>query len=506
MNKIIYLLFTAIFTLIGNAQNALSFDGIDDKVDLGNPANLQLLGTSLTIEAWIYPTSWRTNVWEGDIVVKEQNNHGGYMFRAGDNGKLNFAFGNGTTWNELTTTSGALSLNTWQHVAATYDGVKVRLYKNGVRIDSINYSSNLVGNANSCVIGGWSTTGRNFPGKIDEVRIWDVVRSQAQIAASMNGEFCGGTTGLQAYYKFNQGTAGGSNTGLTTLTDFSGNNTTGTLQNFNLSGSSSNWVTGKSLSTPTGGSGTTSVTACDSYTSPSGNYTWTTNGTYIDTIVSPLGCDSILTINLTIESSNTGTLTATACNSYKSPSGNHTWTTSGTYTDILVNAVGCDSVLIITLTINAIDTTVLQNGTTLTSWATGATYQWFDCDTKTIIPGATNQSFFPTANGTYGVIVTDNNCSDTSACYTVTGIGIDENGVNEFAYYPNPATDILVVELNGFEKNATILISNLTGQVVFSKEFYDSKFKLDLNEIPSGMYTITVRTKNTEQTQKLLVK
>ena len=122
------------------AQNALHFDGVDDKVDCGNPTALQITGTAITIEAWIYPNSWKTNVWEGGIVVKEQNNiNNGFMFRAGNSGRLNFAFGaNGGPWTELTTAANALSLNQWQHVAATYDGSKVRLYKNGILIDSAN--------------------------------------------------------------------------------------------------------------------------------------------------------------------------------------------------------------------------------------------------------------------------------------------------------------------------------------------------------------------------------
>jgi hypothetical protein len=230
------------------AQNALSFDGIDDKVDLGNPAALQITGSNITIEAWIYPTSWRTNVFEGGIVVKEMNtSNNGYMFRAGNNGRLNFAFsGGGLPWKELTTGANTLSLNTWQHVAATYNGSKVRLYVDGVRVDSANYTGTIGNASNNCVIGGWYSTGRNFPGKIDEVRIWNVTRSGSEIANGMNGEFCAAPTGLVAYYKFNQGAAGGNNAGLTTLTDNAGNNN-GTLQNFALTGTTSNWTSGAHL-------------------------------------------------------------------------------------------------------------------------------------------------------------------------------------------------------------------------------------------------------------------
>jgi len=213
----------------------------------------------------------------------------------------------------------------------------------GRRIDGINY----------------------FDGIIDEVRIWNTVRSLADISSSKNGEFCGVPTGLVAYYKCNQGTAGGTNTGQTTLTNSTGSNN-GTLTNFSLTGNSSNWVAGKTLTIGSGGSSTISVSACDSYTSPSGKYTWTQNGQYIDTVSSSLGCDSILTINLTLNSSNTGSMSVTGCNSYTSPSGKYVWSTPGTYKDTITNINGCDSVLTINLTLNTIDTNVLQNSLKLT--------------------------------------------------------------------------------------------------------------------------------------------
>lgn len=92
---------------------------------------------------------------------------------------------------------------------------------------------------------------------------------------------------------------------------------------------------------------------CDtSFVSPSGNYTWNTTGTYYDTLTNAAGCDSIITFNLTFLSSTSSTSTIVTCDSYTSPSGNHTWTTSGTYMDTLVNAVGCDSILTVDLTVN----------------------------------------------------------------------------------------------------------------------------------------------------------
>lgn len=98
--------------------------------------------------------------------------------------------------------------------------------------------------------------------------------------------------------------------------------------------------------------GTNTMSGCESVTSLSGNQIWTTSGTYQDTIttVGPGYCDSIITTTVTINNHSYDTLNPIACYKYVSPLGN-TYYNSGTYTNITQNATGCDSVLIINLTI-----------------------------------------------------------------------------------------------------------------------------------------------------------
>ncbi|MGB0979606.1 MAG: hypothetical protein ACPGVV_09430, partial [Croceimicrobium sp.] len=58
-----------LLVLVGSSlwgQNGLSFDGIDDRVDCGNNSSLQLSGSAITLEAWIYPTAWASQVWQGN--------------------------------------------------------------------------------------------------------------------------------------------------------------------------------------------------------------------------------------------------------------------------------------------------------------------------------------------------------------------------------------------------------------------------------------------------------
>lgn len=91
------------------------------------------------------------------------------------------------------------------------------------------------------------------------------------------------------------------------------------------------------------------VTACGSYTAPGGSV-YTASGMYMDTITNVNGCDSIITISLVIDTATYGAITASACGSYTSPGGS-VYTTSGTFMDTITGSNGCDSIITISLTI-----------------------------------------------------------------------------------------------------------------------------------------------------------
>lgn len=347
------LILLLLFSFSGSlfAQNALDFDGVDDKVDCGGDTSVDLVGSKMTLEAWIYPTAWKTNVFDGNVICKEENkNNYGYMLRVGDGGKLNFAFGDGS-WHELTSASAVLSLNTWQHIAGTYDGQKMRIFVNGAAVDSMSTTGAVISsNGIPLLLGAHSSYTRYYQGIIDEVRVWRICRTPAQIAASMNDEICKPLTGLMAYYKFNHGKAGFPNSVFKSLTDLSGHKNTGTLNAFALTGTTSNWVKGKVLYKAKTYVNDTQ-NRCERYISPSGRFRWTSSGVYKDTIPTYMGCDSVITTYLTIRKATSKTIKAWACKSYVSPSGLYTWTKSGTYTDYLINSVKCDSIITVVLQI-----------------------------------------------------------------------------------------------------------------------------------------------------------
>jgi hypothetical protein len=124
-------------------------------------------------------------------------------------------------------------------------------------------------------------------------------------------------------------------------------------------------------------SSTISPVVCDEYLSPDGTTTWTVSGTYQDTMLNAEGCDSVITVHLTILESSTSETFASGCDEYISPSGKYLWTVSGDYTDTLINTSGCDSILLIHLTmgytstatvhLSGCDLIMLPDGTEITT-------------------------------------------------------------------------------------------------------------------------------------------
>lgn len=198
------------------------------------------------------------------------------------------------------------------------------------------------------------------------------------------------------------------------------------------------------------------------------------------------------------------TISKSTCNKYLSPSTKYTWTKSGIYNDTISNVAGCDSVITINLTINTVDISVTNNSPTLTANATGAVYQWLDCDNKFAkINGAKNKIFSANINGNYAVEVTQNGCTDTSVCYNINNIGMLENSFGEaLKIFPNPTQGDINIELDANYNDVSVIIRNATGQEVLRKSFSNAN-SLQIN-IPgeAGFYTIEV----TAQDKKALLK
>ena len=198
----------------------------------------------------------------------------------------------------------------------------------------------------------------------------------------------------------------------------------------------------------------------------------------------------------------------TACNSFTWIDGN-TYTASNnmaTYT--LQNSAGCDSIVTLDLTINSVNSATTTIDFTITANSQGATYQWIDCDNNNApIAGETGQSFTATANGNYAVIVTENGCSDTSTCTSFTTIGIDELPATfGFVAFPNPTEDAVTVELDHPVAETTIIVTDIQGKVI-SEVYHDSlsQAEVQLGEA-KGVYFVSVTSATYTSRVKIIKK
>lgn len=558
-SRLIHLLFVLVVGSIGFvghgfSQNALDFDGIDDRVVAPNASAL-IANSNFSMALWSYPTNpaagWPN--FDGMAGFRNESNADLYILQLSST-SVEVRFRNSSGVN-FTMAYGGLMLNTWNHFVATYDGSMFRLYHNGVAADSIAANGTITNSNVPFNIGTvpFGATNFDLDGRLEDVCLWSRALSAGEVNTWYNAcEPNLADPGLQLCYQFNQGVAGANNTGITTLTDSKGN-INANMSGFTLNGTTSNFIahgnptlttindsasctysysspsgtyvwdsTGIYYDTLTNSVGCDSIIAvnltittgalastitvdeCDFYISPSGN-TWTSSGVYSDTLTSMGGCDSVITVNLTINQTSSATLSDTVCGSYISPSG-ITLTTSGTYPDTISNAIGCDSVLIINLTVNNADVSVTQVGPTLTSNASNAVYQWVNCANNfTAIPGQTNSSFTAAANGNYAVVVTQNGCTDTSACFPVVAISTVApfDGLQVQAH-PNPNSGRFSIQLPQVHQDISVQVIDATGRKIRQFEFGTTD-KLDLEiESSPGLYFVELNIDGIKRTVKVV--
>ena len=202
------------------------------------------------------------------------------------------------------------------------------------------------------------------------------------------------------------------------------------------------------------------------------------------------------------------TQTASACDSYTWPATGSTYTASGAYTTTLTNAAGCDSTLTLNLTIYTLAASISASANTLTATPAGATYQWLDCNNGYApVNGATGQVFSPASSGAFAVLVTQNGCSDTSACESVVLTGaLAGASLPEITLYPNPSEGLVYLDLGQVLPNGRITLLDLAGKQVQESQFESrQQMQLDLRAQAAGIYFLQIHTETFTKTLKLIV-
>lgn len=420
--------------------NALDFGQFNSSSYVTIPASLNTVfnTNNVTLEGWF---KFDANIvgfpmligeaYIGDLKITF------CMHKQGNNINAGF-YNNGWT---VATSASTIQYNTWMHIAATYDQTSIKIYINGNLDATFNTNSVLPTGSESWYIGKRWDSNEFFRGVMDEIRVWNVARTQAQIQASMNTSVPTNSAGLRAYYKLDE-SAG------TSTADATGNGYNGTLTN------GSTWQV-PSTSVLAGPATTILWSPTNQTTSV---ITAANSGTYSAVVTTAAGCQSapvsaVVSIGVTASSNQTIcsgtspanlTLTGTTTTiQWQSSTDNVNFTniagatsatlTAGqmgtlnttTYYRANVTNTGCAASTsnTVTITVNTTPTFISTTGAsicgtgTLTLQAATATgtINWYAASTGGVSLGTGTSYTTPSiaATTTYYVDVTNNGCTST---------------------------------------------------------------------------------------------
>jgi hypothetical protein len=234
----------SIISSASSGDNGLAFDGTDDYVSM--PAQSTSVTGNFTVEAWVKPTdatkimhvfSSRTGA---DLSFDIQLRYGTQIH--GD-------IGNGSGW--LTTAADAAfnyAVNTWLHIAYVVTPAGYKIYANGNQVGSGTFTGTpmLFNSSRYLTLGKSAAETTLFKGSMDDVRIYNTALTQPQVLEDAKGNYL--AAGLVAYYSFDEGISGGTNTIINKLFEQTESGTLhGMLNNFALAGSTSNWADGQAI-------------------------------------------------------------------------------------------------------------------------------------------------------------------------------------------------------------------------------------------------------------------
>lgn len=202
--------------VMAHPGNALEFDG-DDYVEIANASTLIAGSDTLTISGWVYaqtPNASWPNL-DGFFGIRDDGDINLYLCQF--NAKVEGRFtGTGGSGNQVTAEDPAIAINSWRHYALVYDNGTITMYRDGISIGTqTNVAAGVVPALTRSFFIGYLTNGGTntfyFNGRIDEVRLWNIARSQTEIQNDMNQSLKGDEPGLVLYYRFDDSVTPGKN-------------------------------------------------------------------------------------------------------------------------------------------------------------------------------------------------------------------------------------------------------------------------------------------------------
>ncbi len=204
----------------GSSNYSLYFDGVNDYGAVPHKSVLNFTG-AVTLEAWVNIPSYSNY---GGVLTKGIASTS-YALRLASNGKIDFIVGGYYSYG--VNGSSIIPLNTWTHIAVTYDGYDVYFYMNGYHDGYASYQNTVNNNSDSLYLGVGPRVLYSrlyLEGQIDEVRIWNYARSRSLISSYAGKILSGDEAGLVGYWRFNEGSGA-------TVYDKTANGNNGTLRN-----------------------------------------------------------------------------------------------------------------------------------------------------------------------------------------------------------------------------------------------------------------------------------
>lgn len=544
-------------------STAMEFNGTNQHISIPHDASLNLFGNR-TFSVWYYTDATGLknypNVFykQGDLIpgsyphfALQLAEEAGYL----SNRYKTAFFGGKNTTNYTVFTKQKYTdyQNQWVHIAVTYNAIDgyLRVFFNGAISDST-YVPSFTTNTSldSMQIGRGSKV--NYPdsyfkGRIDDLRIYNRTLSKEEVLSLYNEHYfiynrvsktiCQGDSVLaQGKYQAVGGEyydtiSVGSKVDSVVITQLIVNPTYLIPQTVTIC-EGGKILLGGSLRTAAGVyyDSLQTTKGCDSvikttlvvYPSYFGNQTITIcqgdsaliAGNYYSsyTVVSQTfnsvnGCDSTVVTTLVVNPSQITTNTVFLCSGDSVLIDGNYIKTAGVYADSLSGALSCDSIVLTTVVVNTISNAVSQNTYVLVAQEGGAVYQWLDCNNNnTPIFGENQQSFIATVNGNYAVAIAKNGCADTSACYVVNTLSVDESLREKVNIFPNPAKDWFTVDLGETHNQIQVSVVSITGKkVAVYTESNVSQIKIPAQQLPAGMYLLEIAADGKNSVSKIIV-
>jgi hypothetical protein len=438
-------------TAFAQQPNALNFDGANDFLNVPNASGLisNSTATRISMSCWVFPKVSNPTAHNGFLGIRNESNAGFYLLQLQGLNSVECRFRN-SIGAATTITSAGLVPNTWQHYVMTYDGTKLRVYRNGLLHDSTAASGNITITTEALTIGRTLFNGSPFSlnGSLDEVGLWNRALTASEVQCIYHAPIDTSSPGLKLYYDMNLGVRNGNNAGTTSIPNLAGN-INATVSGFALSGTTSNFVAG---------------------------------------------------------APNTGYIYQQICGGQSYSFNGQTFTQPGFYTEHITGGQGCDSVAVLELVQPTfVSPTITLNGGVLHCDENNATYQWIDCSNNTPLPGATLQDLNPLSSGTYSVVITLNGCDSTAACVNYLFNGIEHtSAVSNITLFPNPAQSNFTISRNITEK-LTVSIIAVDGQEVMNFISNDVNTKVDVLALTAGTYFVKMTSNEGVSQKKITV-